>query len=90
MDILDQDASVSSEDVAAVEALKEAIQMAWTKDPIERSSARALSNHLYAAIKALVENLKDGDVVRVFEVPPLPPNHRYSDSDFRKYRKPPM
>jgi hypothetical protein len=79
--------------------MKEAILMAWTHDLLERPSARDISNHLHAALQQVVKSSTGDDntsrpvadirkeVVRVDGVPPLPPNHRFTESDFYKQQK---
>jgi hypothetical protein len=80
----------------AIEAMKKAILMAWTRDPLERPSAREISNHLHAALvqqeqqddPPLIRTRRQEQVVRV-DIPPLPPNHRFTESDFYKQQRSP-
>ena len=53
--------------------------MAWTHKPEERPSARELSKFLKSRILELVAD--NEDPIRV-SIPPLPPNYRYTDSDY--------
>ena len=64
----------------ADKAMVKAIQMAWVHDPNQRPTARHISNFLRGQLEALHGGKKD-ELWRV-SVPPLPPNHRYTDSDF--------
>ena len=73
----------------AYDALREAIQMAWMQDPQQRPSARQISNHLLKAILAIQGTTTGDDPTNIVDmvrvvVPPLPPNHRYTDSDFNE------
>ena len=53
--------------------------MAWAQKPEDRPSARELSKFLKERVQDLV--VDTDDLVRV-SIPPLPPGHRYTDSDF--------
>jgi hypothetical protein len=67
---------------AATDALEKAALMAWTHDPRERPTARYLAKQLLKVILELDEDAMDEDnIVRIW-IPPLPPNHRFTDSDF--------
>ena len=59
------------------QAMIKAIHMAWTYDPDDRPSAREIANYLKKHI-----DLSKRDANCRVSVPPLPPNYRYTDSDF--------
>lgn len=65
---------------AALAALYKVTLMAWTRDPRKRPTAQHLANYLFSAIQGL-EEIDENDIVRI-SVPPLPHNHRFTDSDF--------
>jgi len=60
------------------QAMIKAIQMAWTYDPYDRPSARQIANFLKEYL-----DQKEGDAYWRVSVPPLPPNYRYTDSEFQ-------
>ena len=53
--------------------------MAWSQKPEDRPSARELSKFLKARVQDLASDADD--LLRV-SIPPLPPDHRYTDSDY--------
>jgi hypothetical protein len=65
---------------AAVETLKEAIRLCWTHEASERPSARTVQNHIEKALQ-VIDNKPADDVARV-QIPPLPADHRFTDSDY--------
>lgn len=73
---------MSDEEQAALEALEKAALMAWTRDPRKRPTARYLANYLLKVILELDEDAMGKDSIVRISVPPLPPNHRFTDSDF--------
>jgi hypothetical protein len=60
--------------------LVEGIEMCWTHDPRKRLSARAVADYMKKQLAA-IEGVEDMGVIKV-EMPPLPSDHRYTDSDF--------
>ena len=72
----------TEQDNVAYKILKEAIGMAWAQNPSDRPSARVLSRFLYTQLLAILPNPKD-NLLKV-EIPPLPPHHSYTDSDFNR------
>jgi len=64
------------------QAMVKAIQMAWTYDPNYRPTARQIANYLKGHIDQTT-----GDVFWRVSVPPLPPNYRYTESDFARNLK---
>ncbi|KAL7550110.1 hypothetical protein ACHAWF_013336 [Thalassiosira exigua] len=70
-----------SEDPSYI-AMKKALDMCWTQDWRERSSARSISDYLWQQLRD-VTGEKDPDV-RV-TLPERDPNQRYTDSDYLKY-----
>jgi hypothetical protein len=66
----------------AIRAIVKAIQDCWIPDPKKRPRSRQVSDYLNEELRKIkgVEELVLG-VVRV-SIPPLPKNHRFTDSDF--------
>lgn len=62
-----------------VKALTRAITMCWRNDPQQRPSAREISNYLEDRLRLAGVNVEVP--VKVI-MPPLPSDHRYTDSDF--------
>jgi hypothetical protein len=71
----------------ADQAMMKAIEMAWTQDPRERPPAKEIAEYMR---KQLIEiNGSDDSPWRV-AVPPLPPNYRYTTSDwYTNYKRDP-
>jgi hypothetical protein len=63
----------------AVNSLTRAIRMCWRKDPAKRPSAREISRYLKERL--LLEGVNTDAPIKV-TMPPLPADHRYTDSDF--------
>lgn len=63
----------------AVHSLTPAIRMCWRHDPAKRPSAREIS--MYLKDRLLLEGVNTDAPVKVV-MPPLPADHRYTDSDF--------
>jgi serine/threonine protein kinase len=66
----------------AERAIMKAIQTAWTHNPAMRPTAREIADYLGKELRKIVGG-KTGSLARV-AVPPLPKDHRYTDTDFRK------
>jgi hypothetical protein len=64
----------------AIQGLLHAIEMCWVHDYKERPTAREVADYI-GGLLMQIEGLDHLDVVRV-NMPPLPKNHRYTDSDF--------
>lgn len=65
----------------ADQAMVKGIEMMWTHDAEERPKARTVADYMLKELRE-IEGTKDIGVVRVASIPPLPPNHRYTDSDY--------
>ena len=63
----------------AVNSLTRAIRMCWRNDPAKRPSARDIS--MYLKDRLWLEGVSTDAPVKVV-MPPLPADHRYTDSDF--------
>lgn len=70
---------LTSED-PAIKAMVKAIKDCWIGNPKERPRSRQISDFLREALRK-IEGVEELGVVRV-SIPPLPNNHRYTDSDF--------
>lgn len=72
-----------AKDHAALLALNKVVLMAWTKDPQKRPTARYLSDHLLEIIRQLDDDITAAaaEIIRI-SVPELPPDYRFTDSDF--------
>jgi hypothetical protein len=68
-----------SED-AATKAMVKAIKDCWIHDPQKRPRSRQVSDYLNEELRK-IEGVEELGVVRV-SIPPLPKNHRFTDSDF--------
>jgi hypothetical protein len=77
----EDDSDWSDQDRSAYRALRKAIRMAWAQKPKDRPSARDLSKFLKSTVQDLISD--SDDLLRV-RIPPLPPNHRYTDTDYNK------
>lgn len=62
----------------AIKAIKSAIISCWTHDPDERPTSTEIRDFLRHALQSITG---ETGVVRV-SVPPLPKDHRYTDSDY--------
>jgi len=64
----------------ATQALLHAVEMCWVHNYKERPTARQVADYIKEELRQ-IEGVDDLGVVRV-DMPPLPKNHRYTDSDF--------
>lgn len=68
----------------ANKAMIKGINMLWTHNVEERPKARVVADYLLKELQE-IEGINDiGGVVRVTNIPPLPPNHRFTDSDYER------
>jgi hypothetical protein len=75
-------ARIKKSDDPYTKLLVKAIKMCWTHEVKERPSARTVVNFMRSGLAAIEGvNVEDLGVVKV-EMPPLPSDHRYTDSDF--------
>eukprot|EP00568_Trieres_chinensis_P003843 CAMPEP_0183316814 /NCGR_PEP_ID=MMETSP0160_2-20130417/56110_1 /TAXON_ID=2839 ORGANISM="Odontella Sinensis, Strain Grunow 1884" /NCGR_SAMPLE_ID=MMETSP0160_2 /ASSEMBLY_ACC=CAM_ASM_000250 /LENGTH=109 /DNA_ID=CAMNT_0025482703 /DNA_START=1 /DNA_END=330 /DNA_ORIENTATION=+ len=70
---------VSNSSDPAEKVLMEGINMCWTYETEKRPSAGAIADYLLKNIKTIDGQV--GAIVRA-EIPPLPSNHRFTESDF--------
>jgi hypothetical protein len=64
----------------ATRAIVKAIQDCWIHDPKKRPRSRQVSDYLNEELRK-IQGVEELGVVRV-SIPPLPKNHRFTDSDF--------
>ena len=64
----------------ATRALLHAVEMCWVHNYKERPTARQVADYIEEELKR-IEGVDELGVVRV-EMPPLPKDHRYTDTDF--------
>jgi hypothetical protein len=75
-------ARIKKSDDPYTKLLVKAIEMCWTHEVKQRPSARTVVNFMRSALAAIKGvDVEDLGVVKV-EMPPLPSDHRYTDSDF--------
>jgi hypothetical protein len=65
-----------------VMTLSRAIEMCWTYEYEHRPSARDVSNFVKEQLKLQGVDVDTVPAAIQVTIPPLPKNHRYSDSDF--------
>jgi hypothetical protein len=65
----------------ADQAMLKAIDMAWTLNPDDRPPAMEIARFMKKALEKL-DGARKGDELWRVSIPPLPPNHRYTDSEF--------
>ena len=64
----------------AIQILLKAIEMCWVHDYKQRPTAQEVASFIGEGLKEIEGHLDD-NVVRL-QMPSLPKNHRYTDSDF--------
>ena len=63
-------------------AMMKAISMLWTYEVEDRPSTREVADFLIAELEEIDGRSYRNEVIRVSSIPPLPKNHRYTDSDY--------
>ena len=72
--------SILTSDDPAIKAMVKAVKDCWIPDPKQRPRSRQISDFLREELRK-IEGVEELGIVRV-SIPPLPKNHRYTDSDF--------
>ena len=72
--------AIQNSDDAAIQTMKSGIELLWTQDPAKRPTANEISNYFMEELQKQGAGFITGDV-RV-SVPPLPPEWRFTESDF--------
>lgn len=71
---------IMQSDDRAIKAALHAIEMCWVQDYKTRPTAREVADYIGGELKQ-IEGVDNLDIVRV-KMPPLPKDHKYTDSDF--------